>query len=113
MEDVHLDFSLAEEIIREEDLNIGWTDKKSVEEADDDRDRVRSDDGGVGHMFGSPSELSQRDVDRITLNYKILNQYLYQAPKKGKYMSDLGDKDITIVVAHLKARLRFPLHPLF
>lgn len=64
-------------------------------------------------MFRSPSELSQRDTDRIVLNYKILNQHLYRALEKRECMSDQEDKEITISVAHLKARLRFPLQPFF
>lgn len=43
----------TEEIIREEDLNIDWTDDKSVEGADNKRARVRSDDKGVAHLFKS------------------------------------------------------------
>lgn len=81
MEDTHHNPGPIEEIIKEEDLNIDWTNEENVERANDERVRARSDENGVGHMFGSYSKLSQKDVDKIILKYKIPNQYLYRAPK--------------------------------
>lgn len=52
----------TKENIREEDLNIDWTDKEKDEDVEDIGDsgaRVQSDDKGVGHMFGSINEMSQ------------------------------------------------------
>lgn len=67
------------------------------------RAKVKSNMEKVGYMFGSPSELSLRDVDKIVLKYKIPNQYLCQALVKGEYMSDQEDREITIPIVHLEA----------
>lgn len=66
-----------DEVLRKEDLNIDWNEKESVEDANRDRARVRSDDEGVGHMFGSQSELNQRDVYKIVKKFYIPDHYTY------------------------------------
>lgn len=88
MEETCPNSSPAKEIIKEEDLNIGWTNKKNVKGADDEKARVKNDEGGVRHLFGSPSKLSQKYMDKIVLKYKITDQYLYRALLEGEYMSD-------------------------
>lgn len=35
-----------------------------------------SDDEGVGHMFGSISEIGQTDMDKVVKKFNIPNQYM-------------------------------------
>lgn len=53
IEDAHPNPALKKVIIREKDLNIDWTDNKSMEGANDEREKVKNDDKGVRCMFGS------------------------------------------------------------
>lgn len=64
-------------------------------------------------MFGSESVLSQRVVNNLTKKYHIPDVYNCRAPERKEYMLDLKDKEIIILVAHLEAGMRFPLHPFF
>lgn len=59
MEETCPNLGLAEEIIREEDLDVDWIDKENVEGNDNDRAKIRSDDDEVRHLFGSPSSLAK------------------------------------------------------
>lgn len=47
------------------------------------------------------------------MKYNIPDEYLYQALQLSEYMRDQRDKEITILVAHLEAGLRFPFYPFF
>lgn len=73
----------------------------------------RSDDEGVGYMFGFQSELDQKDVDSLVKRYNILNHHMCRALKSGEYIGDSKDREGAISMAHLKAGLRFPFHPYF
>lgn len=88
-------------------------------ENNEDEDEEKDDDEGnnrrsnYGGMFGHESTLSQDVVDILARKYGISNIYYYRALGRGEYMFDLGDREIAVMVGHLKVGFRLPFHPFF
>lgn len=105
----------AHKLVREEDININWSDDDEVEvekkagEEDvkrgDEKVEGFGDDDGKRELFGSKGILSQKAVNNLARKYNISNIYFCKALEKGECMFDPKLREIDVSTTHLEAEL--------